>query len=78
MPSYSQKKATSHLPGMETLNYPQIIWEKPAHLYLKGKLQEPWKPIEPLTLIDLGNDYYPTKFELLENAQKVLRGDHGL
>lgn len=50
----------------------KLFGKKLAHPYLKQKLQDLWKPTEPLNLIDLGQDYYTTKFKRTENAQKVL------
>lgn len=44
----------------------KLFGKKLAYKYLKNKLQDMWKPSEPLTLIDLGHDFYTTKFEKLE------------
>lgn len=43
-----------------------------AHNYLRIKLQDTWKPIEPLILIDRGNDFYTVKFIKSKNMLKAL------
>ncbi|XP_016565009.2 uncharacterized protein LOC107863556 [Capsicum annuum] len=50
----------------------KVFNKKLAHNYLKIKLTELWKPSEPLTLIDLGNDFYIAKFNNPDNMQKEL------
>lgn len=42
------------------------------YAYLRNKLQDLWNPSEPLTLIDLGNDYHIVKFRAEENKNKIL------
>lgn len=43
-----------------------------GHLTLKQKLQNLWKPTEPLSLIDLGNDFYLIKYQKEEKMNKAL------
>lgn len=50
----------------------KVFNKKLAHSYLKIKLTELWKPTEPLTLIDLGNDFYVAKFNNPDNMHKDL------
>ncbi|KAM3204466.1 hypothetical protein P3L10_027875 [Capsicum annuum] len=52
----------------------KLFGKKLDQAYLKKKLQDMWKLSEPLTLIDLGQDYYTAKLEKLENAQRILHG----
>lgn len=34
----------------------KVFGKRLPYVYLRNKLQDLWKPSEPLTLIDLGND----------------------
>ncbi|KAF3614437.1 hypothetical protein FXO37_35945 [Capsicum annuum] len=52
----------------------KLFKKRLPHIYLRNKLVELWKPTEPLTLIDLGNDFYIAKFSNPENMQKALHG----
>ncbi|XP_016579118.2 uncharacterized protein LOC107876779 [Capsicum annuum] len=52
----------------------KLFKKRLAHNYLKTKLTDLWKPSEPLTLVDLGNDYYIAKFTNPDNMQKALHG----
>ncbi|KAF3613651.1 hypothetical protein FXO38_11909 [Capsicum annuum] len=52
----------------------KLVNKKLTYNYLRTKLAELWKPMEPLLLIDLGCDYYVAKFNNPENATKVLHG----
>ncbi|KAF3649439.1 hypothetical protein FXO37_18963 [Capsicum annuum] len=45
--------------------------KKLAHNYLKIQLTELWKPSEPLTLIDLGNDFYIAKFNNPDHTYSI-------
>lgn len=49
-------------------------WQHSVIVKLFGKIQDLWKLFEPLTLIDLGKDYYTAKLEKLESAQRILHG----
>ncbi|KAG5571805.1 hypothetical protein H5410_061571 [Solanum commersonii] len=50
----------------------KLFGRKISYNYLKTKLTELWRPIEPLILIDLGCDLFIAKFNKIENANKVL------
>ncbi|PHU25972.1 hypothetical protein BC332_04304 [Capsicum chinense] len=50
----------------------KMYGKKLTYSYLKNNLVGLWKPTEPLTLIDLGWDYYIAKFNKHENTDKVL------
>lgn len=51
----------------------KVFGKKLSYVYLKSKLQDLWNPIEPLTLIDLGNNFRTVKFKLEASMNKVLR-----
>lgn len=57
---------------MERHSHFKAIWKKIAYNYLKNKLINMSKPKEPLTLIDLGRDYYIARFNLEKNKNHVL------
>lgn len=46
--------------------------KKLPYIYLKNKLQDLWKLSEPLTLIDLGNEYHVAKLNAEANKNKIL------
>lgn len=45
----------------------KLIRLRVNHAYLKNRLNVPWKPMEELILIDLGNNYFIVKFFKEEN-----------
>lgn len=50
----------------------KVFEKRIPYAYLRNKLQDLWKPFEPLTLIDLGNDYHVEKFHTEVDRNKVL------
>ncbi|XP_070003068.1 uncharacterized protein [Nicotiana sylvestris] len=50
----------------------KLIGKRIQHHILKKKIQEAWKIIKNFPLIDLGADYYITKFKCQEHMVKVL------
>lgn len=58
----------------DSLSSLKLFKKKLAHNYPRTKLVELWKPSEPLTLVDLENDYYIAKFTNQENIQMALHG----
>lgn len=46
------------------------------HQYLKRKLEDLWKPAEPLCVIDLGMEFFTIKSSKSENQSVVLHGGH--
>ena len=43
-----------------------------GYQYLSQRVRELWKPSGKLDLVDLGNDYFLTKFEAKEDLDRVL------
>lgn len=52
----------------------KVFGKKFPYVYLKNKLQDLWRLSEPVTLIDLGNDYHIAKFTAEANKNKVFHG----
>lgn len=52
----------------------KLFVKRITHNYLKTKLVELWKSKEPLTLIDLGCNFYIEKFSKPDNMLKALHG----
>lgn len=50
----------------------KLFRKKIAYNYLKKKFIDMWKPTEPLTLIDLGRDFYIAKFNIIKKWNRVL------
>lgn len=61
---------------MESLDYNKIFGKRLSHTYLKNKLPDLWKPLESLTLKNLGCDYY-IAFTIPTNLYKALLGGYG-
>ncbi|XP_070010907.1 uncharacterized protein [Nicotiana sylvestris] len=70
-PALCQRKIRT-ISTMEILPNSKTIWKKILHQLLRAKLAHFWKPIEPLTLIDLGYDIFIVKFNLKASMNKVL------
>uniref|UniRef100_A0A1U7WXE9 Uncharacterized protein LOC104228581 n=1 Tax=Nicotiana sylvestris TaxID=4096 RepID=A0A1U7WXE9_NICSY len=58
---------------MAILYYIKVYGRKAGHLSLKQKLQTMWKPIESISLVDLGNEFFLIKYQKEENMNKALR-----
>lgn len=50
----------------------KVFGQKFNHQFLRTKLTELWKFQETITLIDLGFDFYPVKFDKEDSQQKAL------
>ncbi|KAK4733789.1 hypothetical protein R3W88_008050 [Solanum pinnatisectum] len=50
----------------------KVFGKKITYTYLKNKLVDLWKPSEPLTLIDLGCEYFIAKFSNQASLHKAL------
>lgn len=59
---------------MAILSIVKLFNKRLVRNYLRMKLTDLWKPTEPLTLIDLWNDFYTVKFNCPKNMRKVLHG----
>ncbi|XP_070029272.1 uncharacterized protein [Nicotiana sylvestris] len=51
----------------------KLVGKHILHHYLKKQIQEIWRPMEDFQLIDLGEDYYISKFKRKENMDKVVQ-----